>query len=127
MDQRALTHELTRAHAVLRTRRRIAAAEPGWATSASDLAALSKSREEEGCTEAPARGTALAPSTWGGAWRRRAGRVGGWHDIQHQVTLRRLSLSGRGHQPRRVALLPLSAEPAHGGRDAGRPRHRREP
>jgi hypothetical protein len=59
MDQRALTHELTRAYAVLRTRRRIAAAEPGWATSASDLAALSKSREEEGCTEAPASGTAL--------------------------------------------------------------------
>src|SRR3954451_9131441 len=36
-------------------------------------------------------------------------------------------LPGEGHQPRRVALLPLSAEPAHGGRDAGGPRHRREP
>src|SRR6185295_18058811 len=33
MDQRAPTYELTRAHAVLRTRRRIAAAEPGWAVS----------------------------------------------------------------------------------------------
>ena len=33
MDLRAPTHELTRAHAVLRTRRRIAAAEPDWATS----------------------------------------------------------------------------------------------
>src|SRR4051812_39260929 len=33
--------------------------------------------------------------------------------------LRRLPLSGRGHQPRGLALLPLSAEPAHGRRDAG--------
>src|SRR3954454_24312535 len=63
----------------------------------------------------------------GGAWRGGSGRVGGRHDIRSQVTLYRLSLSGRGHQPRRLALLPLSAEPAHGGRDAGRPRHRREP
>src|SRR3954465_4068268 len=68
-----------------------------------------------------------APSTWGGAWRGRLGRVGGGHDIHRQVPLRRLSLSGRGHQPRRLALLPLPAEPAHGRRDAGRPRHRREP
>ena len=56
------------------------------------------------------------PSTWGGAWRGGPGRVGGRHDIRHQVTLRRLPLSGRGHQPRRLALLPVSAEPAHGGR-----------
>src|SRR5829696_2256040 len=42
MDLRAPTHELTRAHAVLRTRRRIAAAEPGWAPSPSGLTALSK-------------------------------------------------------------------------------------
>src|SRR5215210_7834738 len=68
-----------------------------------------------------------APSTWGGAWRGGLGRVGGRHDIRHQVTLRRLPLSGRGHQPRRLALLPLSTDPAHGGRDAGGPRHRREP
>src|SRR3954454_17625215 len=68
-----------------------------------------------------------APSTWGGAWRRGSGRVGGQHDIRSQVTLRRLPLSRRGHQPRRLALLPLSAQPAHGGRDAGRPRPRREP
>src|SRR3982751_3922781 len=61
---------------------------------------------------------ATAPSTWGGAWRGRSGRVGGRHDIRSQVPLRRLPLSGRGHQPRRVALLPLSAEPAHGGREA---------
>src|SRR5918998_759982 len=47
MDIRAPTHELTRAHAVLRARRRIAAAEPGWAMSRSGLAALSKRREEE--------------------------------------------------------------------------------
>src|SRR4051812_24104643 len=47
MDQRAPTHELTRAHAVLRTRRRIASTEPGWATSASGLAALSQGREDD--------------------------------------------------------------------------------
>src|SRR3954471_309896 len=48
MDQRAPTHELTRAHAVLRTRRRIASTEPDWATSPLGLAALSKGREEDG-------------------------------------------------------------------------------
>src|SRR4051794_21154898 len=69
----------------------------------------------------------MAPSTWGGTWRRGSGRVGGRHDIRSQVTLRRLPLSRRDHQPRRLALLPLSAEPAHGGGDAGGPRHRREP
>jgi hypothetical protein len=46
MDQRAPTHELTRAHAVLRTRRRIAANDPGWATSSSGLATLSRGREK---------------------------------------------------------------------------------
>src|SRR4051795_2236654 len=54
-----------------------------------------------------------APSTWGGAWRRRSGRVGGRHDIRSQVTLRRLPLSGRGHQWAVVAggadLHPLGA------------------
>jgi hypothetical protein len=40
MDVRTPTHELTRAHAVLRARRRIAAAEPGWALSAAGLDAL---------------------------------------------------------------------------------------
>ncbi len=39
-DVRTPTHELTRAHAILRTRRRIAAAEPGWALSAAGLDAL---------------------------------------------------------------------------------------
>ena len=48
MDLRAPTHDLTRAHAVLRTRRRIAAAEPGWATSPAGLAALSQGRTERG-------------------------------------------------------------------------------
>src|SRR5215210_3183437 len=54
MDQRAPTHELTRAHAVLRTRRRIAAAEPGWAMSSAGLAALSSGRVEEDSGGAPA-------------------------------------------------------------------------
>ncbi len=40
MDIRAPTHELTRAHAVLRARRRIAGAEPGWALSPVGLDAL---------------------------------------------------------------------------------------
>src|SRR4051794_29991570 len=71
--------------------------------------------------------TKRAPSTWGGAWRGWLRWVGGRHDTHSQVTLRRLPLSRRGHQPRRLALLPLSTEPAHDGRDAGGPRHRREP
>ena len=40
MDIRAPTHELTRAHAVLRTRRRIALAKPDWALSPGGLASL---------------------------------------------------------------------------------------
>ena len=40
MDVRAPTHELIRAHAVLRVRRRIAADAPDWALSAAGLAAL---------------------------------------------------------------------------------------
>src|SRR5215218_8203265 len=56
-----------------------------------------------------------APSTWGGAWRRRSGGVGGRHDTRSQVTLRRLPLSGRGHQPRGLALLSLSPEPSQRG------------
>jgi hypothetical protein len=58
MDIRAPTHELTRAHAVLRARRRIAEAKPDWALSAAGLAGLrgrggrarddgSSSRDEE--------------------------------------------------------------------------------
>lgn len=40
MDVRAPTHELTRAHAVLRARRRIADSKPDWALSAAGLAGL---------------------------------------------------------------------------------------
>src|SRR6202022_678887 len=40
MDIRSPTHELTRAHAVLRARRRIAAAKPDWALSPAGLAGL---------------------------------------------------------------------------------------
>jgi len=40
LDVRAPTHELTRAHAVLRERRRIAGADPCWALSDSGLAIL---------------------------------------------------------------------------------------
>src|SRR5260221_247160 len=40
MDIRAPTHELTRARAVLRARRRIAEAKPDWAVSSAGLAAL---------------------------------------------------------------------------------------
>jgi len=40
MDVRAPTHELTRAHAVLRARRRIADAKPDWALSTAGLAGL---------------------------------------------------------------------------------------
>ena len=40
MDIRAPTHELTRAHAILRARRRVADAAPGWALSPAGLAAL---------------------------------------------------------------------------------------
>jgi hypothetical protein len=40
MDIRAPTHELTRAHAVLRARRRIAEAKPDWVLSAAGLGAL---------------------------------------------------------------------------------------
>ncbi|WP_347265016.1 RHE_PE00001 family protein [Nitrobacter sp.] len=54
MDVRTPTHELTRAHAVLRTRRRIAEAKPDWALSAAGLAGLRGrggcgDREEEAC------------------------------------------------------------------------------
>lgn len=47
MDVRAPTHELTRAHAVLRTRRRIAEAKPEWALSASGLSSLRGRGERE--------------------------------------------------------------------------------
>lgn len=46
MDVRTPTHELTRAHAVLRARRRVAGSEPGWALSGAGLAALRGRRGE---------------------------------------------------------------------------------
>lgn len=46
MDIRSPTHELTRAHTVLRTRRRIAAEKPDWALSAGGLAEL-RGRSEQ--------------------------------------------------------------------------------
>ncbi|WP_354081052.1 RHE_PE00001 family protein [Bradyrhizobium sp. S3.5.5] len=52
MDIRAPTHELTRAHAVLRTRRRIASRDPEWPLSAAGLGCLrgrgEKDESEEG-------------------------------------------------------------------------------
>ncbi len=51
MDIRTPTHELTRAHAVLRTRRRIAEAKPEWALSAAGLAGL-RGRGGQGDREA---------------------------------------------------------------------------
>jgi len=51
MDIRSPTHELTRAHAVLRTRRRIAAAKPDWALSVTGLASL-RGRGGQGDREA---------------------------------------------------------------------------
>src|SRR3984893_5016783 len=51
MDIRAPTHELTRARAVLRIRRRIAAAKPDWALSVTGLASL-RGRGGQGDREA---------------------------------------------------------------------------
>lgn len=50
MDVRTPTHDLTRAHAVLRARRRIAAAKPDWALSPAGLAGL-RGRGGEGDRE----------------------------------------------------------------------------
>jgi hypothetical protein len=50
-DRQAPSQELTRAHAVLRTRRRIVA-EPGWATSPTGLAALSDDPDGAGGQDA---------------------------------------------------------------------------
>ena len=59
MDIRAPTHELTRAHAVLRARRRIAAADPNWALTPVGLADL-RSRGGEGGRNAAASATDAA-------------------------------------------------------------------
>lgn len=47
MDVRAPTHELTIAHRILRARRRIASAKPGWAVSDAGIGALTGYEEEE--------------------------------------------------------------------------------
>jgi len=52
MDVRAPTHELTRAHAILRTRRRVAGAAPDWALSPAGLDAL-RGRSGAGGTSPP--------------------------------------------------------------------------
>src|SRR5271165_2070682 len=57
-DIRSPTHELTRAHAVLRARRRIASAEIGWALSASGLGGL-RGRAGEGEDADPAKPLAM--------------------------------------------------------------------
>lgn len=59
-DVRTPTHELTRAHAILRTRRRIASAEPGWALSDSGLDKL-RGRAGEWGAEGVAEGEDAAP------------------------------------------------------------------
>jgi hypothetical protein len=65
MDIRAPTHELTRAHTVLRTRRRIAAEKPDWTLSATGLAGL-RGRGEPGDRE-----EGRANRKEGGTFRRR--------------------------------------------------------
>ncbi|MBN8945492.1 MAG: DUF1612 and helix-turn-helix domain-containing protein [Rhizobiales bacterium] len=56
MDVRTPTHELTRAHAVLRARRRIAAAEPGWALTSAGLDGLRGRRPAREPSEGEGRG-----------------------------------------------------------------------
>ncbi|MCK1711699.1 MULTISPECIES: RHE_PE00001 family protein [unclassified Bradyrhizobium] len=60
MDVRTPTHELTRAHAVLRARRRIAEAKPEWALSVAGLAGLrGRSEREEGAANRKEAGGSL--------------------------------------------------------------------
>src|SRR3954453_21767659 len=82
---------------------------------------------DPGCSwRAPARNNAM--STWLlAACGSGAGRVGGRDDDAYLPQLRWPPLSGRGHQPRGLAVLPLPAQPAHGRGDAGRPQHHRQP
>jgi hypothetical protein len=72
MDVRSPTHELTRAQAALRTRRRIAGGAPDWAMSAEGLAILrgdgdSKSADATRADEAAERGEATTPDSAGDA------------------------------------------------------------
>ncbi len=48
MDARSPTHEIVRAHAVLRARRRIVGREPGWGLTTAGLAALRGARTSDG-------------------------------------------------------------------------------
>src|SRR3954468_3685766 len=75
-----------------------------------------------------AEAVALAPSSWREVGCARAGgRLPAAHDAAEHALLRRSPVPAGGHQPRRVALLPLPARPAHGRGAAGRPRHQRQP
>jgi hypothetical protein len=58
MDIRTPTHDLARAHAVLRARRRIAAAHPGWALTPAGLDALRRKRPPRGSLDGEARAVA---------------------------------------------------------------------
>jgi hypothetical protein len=58
MDVRAPTHELTIAHRILRARRRIAGAKPGWAVSDAGIGALTGYEEQE-CEVAEGEGSAF--------------------------------------------------------------------
>lgn len=60
-DRHAPSQELTRAHAILRTRRRIAAAGPGWATSPTGLVALSE--DPDGAEDQGEASASAAPPT----------------------------------------------------------------
>jgi uncharacterized membrane protein YgcG len=71
MDIRAPTHELTRAHAVLRARRRIFGQKPDWALSRPGLVVL-RGREGQGGGSAASAGRAGSGSDAGGD--RRGGR-----------------------------------------------------
>jgi len=67
---------------------------------------------------------AEAPSSWRAlpACVNASGWVVGWDDDTRSRPLRRLSLPGRDHQSRRLAVFPLSARSTHGGGVAGCPR-----
>jgi hypothetical protein len=66
MDVRAPTHELTRAHTVLRARRRVADAAPGWALSSGGLEAL-RGRAGEGDREEGREGESEKDDAYGEA------------------------------------------------------------
>ena len=73
-DVRSPTRELTRAHAVLRARRRIASAELGWALSASGLGGL-RGRAGEGEDADPAKPLAIRATPMTRISRRTSSRI----------------------------------------------------